>query len=183
VLLPPHWLTAAALLGAWSAGIAVSFRLSATAGLPVLEPGAGDPLDVTFVAADRIGSWLEDVPSAPHQFSFFAQEPPPGYRDFLAEARTHSGNVPAYGRTRRTDAASADGTTYGQWGNLAGELAGQLGLRAGDRLLVDAGEHEHPVKWLLTPLAAGASVVVCANAAPEAFTARIDSERATHVLH
>src|SRR4029453_14553957 len=36
VLLPPHWLTAAALLGAWSVGIAVSFRLKATGGLPVL---------------------------------------------------------------------------------------------------------------------------------------------------
>src|SRR3954452_11926800 len=48
VLLPPHWLTAAALLGAWSIGVTVSFRLWATAGLP--QADAGDPFDATFVA-------------------------------------------------------------------------------------------------------------------------------------
>ncbi|MBQ1014082.1 AMP-binding protein, partial [Micromonospora sp. M51] len=39
VLLPPHWRTAAVLLGAWASGLAVSFRPRAPAGLPVLEPG------------------------------------------------------------------------------------------------------------------------------------------------
>src|SRR5690606_29906219 len=33
-LLPPHWQTAAVLLGAWFAGITVSYRPWATAGLP-----------------------------------------------------------------------------------------------------------------------------------------------------
>lgn len=182
VLLPPHWLTAAALLGAWSAGIALSLRGRATAGLPVLGPNADAPLDVTLVAADRIGSWLEDVPPAPHRFAFFAATPPEGYRDFLAEARAYPEHAPAYGRTRRTDAASVDGTSFGEWGNLARELADRIGLRPGDRLLVDAGEHEHPVKWLLAPLAAGASVVVCSGAAPGAVRARIEAEGATHTL-
>src|SRR5215469_9524557 len=63
-LLPPHWQTGAVLLGAWSAGLAVSFRLAATAGLPVLEPGADEPLDAVFVARNRLDSWLEDVPEA-----------------------------------------------------------------------------------------------------------------------
>ncbi|WP_432836817.1 TIGR03089 family protein [Dactylosporangium sp. CA-092794] len=161
VLLPPHWLTAAALLGAWSAGIAVSFRLRATAGLDPLEP-AGD-FDATFVAADRIGSWLEDIPEATHRFSFFAEVPAEGYRDFLAEIRAYPQHTPAYGRTRRTDAASVDGTSYGDWGRLAAGLAEELGLRAGDRLMIDPAEHEHPVRWLLAPLAAGASVVICAD--------------------
>src|SRR3954454_22479428 len=63
VLLPPHWQTAAVLLGAWSAGIEVSFRGWSTAGL---SP-AGDPLNVSFVELRRVHSWLDDVPSAQHQ--------------------------------------------------------------------------------------------------------------------
>jgi uncharacterized protein (TIGR03089 family) len=49
VVLPPHWQTAAALLGAWSAGVAVSFRPAATAGLPSLEVGGSEPFEALFV--------------------------------------------------------------------------------------------------------------------------------------
>jgi len=180
VLLPPHWLTAAALLGAWSVGIAVSFRLKATGGLPVLDGDA--PPDVTLVAADRIGSWLEDVPAAPRQFAFFTGSPPEGYRDFLAELQGYPASLPALALVRRTDAASVDGTSYGEWGKLAQGLAETLDLRAGDRLLVDAAEHEHPVKWLLAPLSVGASVVLCANADPALLPARIAAEGVTRAI-
>ncbi|MEV0006295.1 TIGR03089 family protein [Micromonospora sp. NPDC050980] len=61
VLLPPHWRTAAVLLGAWSVGLTVSFRPRALAGLPVLEPGADRPYDAVFVTPERL-DWLEDVP-------------------------------------------------------------------------------------------------------------------------
>jgi uncharacterized protein (TIGR03089 family) len=178
VLLPPHWLTAAALMGAWSAGIALSLRGRATAGLPVLEPGGDGPVDATFVAADRIGSWLEDIPAATHRFSFFAADPPEGYRDFRAALDAYPAHAPGYGRTRRTDAASVDGTSYGQWGTVAAGVAERIGLRAGDRLLVDAAGDDHPVKWLLAPLAAGATVVVGASLGPDAF----EREGATHRL-
>src|SRR5262245_41829815 len=39
LLLPAHWQTAAIVLGAWSAGMSVSFRSWATAGL---RPGPGE---------------------------------------------------------------------------------------------------------------------------------------------
>ncbi|WP_432987487.1 TIGR03089 family protein [Dactylosporangium sp. CA-233914] len=182
VLLPPHWLTAAVLLGGWSAGVALSLQGRATAGLSVAEPGAGDPYDASFVAADRIGSWLENIPAARHRFSLFAPKPPESYRDLLAELDEYSPHVPAYGRTRSTDAATPDGTSYGEWGAVAGELAGRIGLHPGDRLLVAAAEHEHPVKWLLAPLSARASVVVCANATPEALRTLGEAERVTHTL-
>src|SRR3954453_413464 len=55
VLLPPHWQTAVGLLGAWSAGMEVSFRGWATAALTPAEP-----LDARFVARARVGSWLDD---------------------------------------------------------------------------------------------------------------------------
>jgi uncharacterized protein (TIGR03089 family) len=189
VLLPPHWQTAAVLLGAWSIGVAVSFRLAATAGLPVLEPGADEPLDVTFVARDRLDSWLEDVLEAHHRFvlglapaAAALPEVPAGYRDYIAEVRQYTDSLPTPALVRHTDPASADGTTYREWGSLARELADSLNLRAGDRLLIDAAEHEHPVKWLLAPLSVGASVVLCANLDPEAVAARAAVEHVTRVL-
>ncbi|BCJ74815.1 TIGR03089 family protein [Catellatospora sp. IY07-71] len=188
VLLPPHWQTAAVLLGAWSAGIAVSFRLAATAGLTRVGDETG-PLDAVFAARSRIGSWLEDVPEAPHRFALGLApggaplaDVPDGYRDFIAEVAWYTDSLPGYAPVRRTDAASADGTTFREWGGLAHGLTKLIDLRPGDRLLVDAGRYEHPVQWLLTPLAAGASVVLCANLDPFGLHARAAAEGATRVL-
>src|SRR4051812_10774639 len=182
VLLPPHWITAAVLLGGWSAGLALSLQGRATAGLAVHEPAADMPYDVAFVAADRLGSWLENIPEAKHRFSLFTAEPPDGYADLESALDEFTPNLPSFRRTRPGDAATPDGTSYGEWGSVAAELAARMGLRAGDRLLVDAAAHEHPVKWLLAPLSAGATVVVCANATPETLAALAESERATHKL-
>jgi hypothetical protein len=169
--------------------VAVSFRLAATAGLPVLESGADEPLDVTFVARDRLDNWLEDVPDAHHRFvlglapaAAALREVTPGYRDYIAEVGQYTDSLPTLALVRRTDPASVDGTSYQEWGSLAQALAESLDLRAGDRLLVDAAGHEHPVKWLLAPLAAGASVVLCANLDREAIAARAAAEHVTRVL-
>jgi uncharacterized protein (TIGR03089 family) len=189
VLLPPHWQTAAVLFGAWAAGVAVSVRLAATAGLPELGPGADEPPDVTFVARNRLDSWLEDVPDAPHRFvlglapaAAALPEVPDGYRDYIAEVGQYTDSLPPYAPIRRTDAATVDGTSYQEWGSLAQALVTHLDIRSGDRLLVDAAEHEHPVKWLLAPLAAGASVVLCANLDPAAVASRVAVEHVTRVL-
>lgn len=197
VLLPPHWQTAGVLLGAWAAGVSVSFRPWATAGLPTLGSGEDEPLDASFVSATRLESWLENVPEARHRFVLpldpspprrraLAGEPsslaPAGYRDYLTEVARYTDSLPAYAPIGWTDAASVDGTTYRQWGSIAAEIAGHLGLRTGDRLLVDAAEHEQPVMWLLAPLAAGASVVVCTNLDRTRLDARIAAEGITHVL-
>ncbi|SDY93984.1 TIGR03089 family protein [Micromonospora pattaloongensis] len=189
ILLPPHWQTAAVLLGAWSAGVSVSFRGWATAGLPALGPGVDEPFDATFVARDRVDSWLDEVPEARHRFVLGLApggapiaDVPTGYRDYVAEVRDYPDSLPGYAMIGRTDAASVDGTTFRQWGSLAHALAETLDLRAGDRLLVDAAAHEHPVKWLLAPLAVGASVVLCANLDRAAVDARVAAERVTRVL-
>lgn len=191
VLLPPHWQTAAVLLGTWSAGISVSFEGFATAGLPRVGLGSAGPFDVTYVSNARVGSWLEDVPDARHRFvlglapgaaSLAEVDVPEGYRDYVTEVRGHDPNLRPQVPVDRADAASVDGTSYEEWGRLAQELASILDFQLGDRILIDAAEHEHPVKWLLAPLAAGASVVLCANLDPARLADRREAERVTRVL-
>jgi hypothetical protein len=107
---------------------------------------------------------------------------PAGYRDYIVEVGRYTDSLPAYAPIRRSDAASVDGTTFREWGSLAHEVAVSPDLRAGDRLLIDVAEHEHPLKWLLAPLAAGASVVLCANLDPATVDARAAAEQVTRVL-
>nr|WP_258545645.1 TIGR03089 family protein [Micromonospora provocatoris] len=123
VLLPPHWRTAAVLLGAWSVGLSVSFRPRALAGLPVLEPGADRPYDAVFVTPERLDDWLEDVPQGTHRYLVGTgpgrlAELPPGWLDWSAEVLRH----PTDRRTtqpstrptrpRRTAPASARGAAW-----------------------------------------------------------------------
>ncbi|MFI6331735.1 TIGR03089 family protein [Micromonospora chersina] len=187
VLLPPHWRTAAVLIGAWSVGLSVSFRPRALAGLPVLEPGADLPYDAVFVTPERLDDWLEDVPEGTHRYlvgtgSGPLSSVPPGWLDWSTEVLRHPEIAPDLAALGPNDPASPDGTSYGEWGAVAREYAKQLDLRAGDRLLVDAAEHEQPLKWLLAPLAAGASVVLCANLDRSRLDAHVTAEQATRVL-
>ncbi|MGA8113147.1 MAG: TIGR03089 family protein [Actinocatenispora sp.] len=189
VLLPPHWQTAAVLLGAWSIGVTVSFRPWATAGLAPLDPGMDEPLDAVFVARHRLDSWLESVPQARHRFALglapdgaVLDEVPDTYRDYLAEVRRYPDVAPAYQAIRHTEPASPDGTTYQQWMEIARGIAEPRGLRAGDRVLVDVAEHEQPVMWLLAPLSVGASVVLCANLDRGTLDDRLAAEGVTHVF-
>jgi hypothetical protein len=133
-------------------------------------------LDASFVSAARLDSWLDHPPSARHRFVLGAQRARPGYHDFLTAARHFSDSLPSYAPLGPADAATADGTTYREWGALAAEVAAQLGLRAGDRLLVDSASFEHPVHWLLAPLAVGASVIVWAHL----DRSRLEADRITH---
>jgi hypothetical protein len=66
----------------------------------------------------------------------------------------------------------------------AAELAGRLGIRPGDRVLVDerAATEAGPVAWLLAPLSAGASLVLCRSAAPSGLPHRAATERVTATL-
>jgi hypothetical protein len=65
---------------------------------------------------------------------------------------------------------------------VAGSWAATLGLGPADRVLVTAADAGDPLKWLLTPLVAGASIVLCANPDPATLPARRKSERITHLL-
>ncbi|MBW6437402.1 AMP-dependent synthetase [Actinoplanes hulinensis] len=186
VLLPPHWQTAAVLLGAWAAGIEVSFRGWGAAGL---DPDTGPALDVTFVERRRVGSWLEDVPPAPYQFVLGlapggapSPDVPHGYRDFPPAARAHLGTPPPSDGVAVGEAATVDGTTFGEYGAAAAAVAGARGIAAGDRVLVDTAACEEPLIWLMAPLTAGASIVLCSNMDRSRWDDRITSEGITRFL-
>ncbi len=172
IALPPHWQTAVVLLGAWSAGLSVQFRLWATAGLTPAEP-----VEAVVVSGTRLGSWLDEVPPAEHRFVLFGAAE--GYRDFFAEL---DGYPPTDVPGRPGREATDDGTTYREWGTLARALADEVGVRAGDRVLIDAAAHEHPVTWLLMPLSVGASIVLCANLDAATVSDRVIAEGVTRIL-
>jgi uncharacterized protein (TIGR03089 family) len=174
-LLQPHWQTAAVLLGAWAAGLEVSYQGWATAGLG--EPGS---YDVTFIAGSRVRSWLEELPQGRHQF--VVGDAPGGYRSFAAAVRPYLGVRPPVPVIHDDAAASPDGTTFGEWGRLAIELARMHHIGPGDRVLIDAATHEQPVTWLLAPLSVGASVVLCANLDRSILDTRVTDEHVTKMI-
>ena len=185
VALPVHWQTAAVLLGTWSCGAAV------------LETAAEDDdrlarADVVLADADRLPA-LEEL--GLDELLGLSLHPlgmgMTGYtgpaRDFALEVRGH-GDV--FSPWRPIDPAGA-GLVLGNGSlTLAGlvdsaiELAARLGITAGDRVMVDqqAATAAGPVAWLLAPLAAGASVVLCRAAAPSGLPHRATTERVTATL-
>jgi uncharacterized protein (TIGR03089 family) len=179
VLAAPHWQTAAILLGAWSIGLAVSFRSNLLAGVSP-APGEDGEYDAVFVDGSRIGSWIEDVPEGRHRFVLNGQTD--GFTGYAEAVRAYPDETPDYHAVRANDAASVDGTSYGEWMALAHAMADRWGLGPGDRLLVDVAQHQEPLKWLLAPLAVGATVVLCANSDPATLHMRRTSEGITHEL-
>lgn len=188
VLLPPHWQTAAVLLGTWTAGLGVDLHLAATAGLPRLGTPSGEPPGVVFAAAGRVRDLIEEVPDAAYRFALGLaplgapmRTVPEGYEDYVAEVRGQADELVSIAPVGRADPAM-DGTAYQEWGAVAQEVAAALGIGPGDRVLIDAARSEHPVQWLLAPLSAGVTIVLCANLDPDVVAARVESERVTRVL-
>ncbi|SCL19532.1 TIGR03089 family protein [Micromonospora rhizosphaerae] len=164
VLLPPHWQTAAVLLGCWSAGLAV-----------VDTPG---DVDALFAAADRVAeadAWSagERYALALAPFAAPLRQVPPGFADYVVEVRGHGDQFTAYPKGGPADAELLA---------RAADRATELCLAAGDRVLVDAAVHPDPVDWLLAPLRAGASIVLCGNLDPSRLDARIATEKVTRSL-
>ncbi len=166
VLLPPHWQTAAVLVGCWSAGLSVILT-SPPAG------GGDSAADVAFVAAGRAGEVTvgDRYALGLHPLGLPLREVPPGYQDFSVEVRGF-GDRFAGVRVRDQGALCAD----------AERRATDLGLAPGDRVLIDVAAHPDPVDWLLAPLAARASTVLCGHFDAGRLAARVAAERVTRVL-
>ncbi|NES15222.1 MULTISPECIES: TIGR03089 family protein [Micromonospora] len=164
VLLPPHWQTAAVLLGCWSAKLTV-----------VDAPG---DVDVIFAAASKVGEadrWSagERYVLALDPFALPMREVPAGFTDFVPAVRGHGDHFTAYPAGGEADAALLA---------RAEARAAELCLTPGDRILVDTTTYPDRVDWLLAPLAAGATIVACANLDPSRLDSRTAAEKVTRTL-
>jgi uncharacterized protein (TIGR03089 family) len=161
VLLPPHWQTAAVLLGCWSAGLVVSGP----------EPG---PVDVLFAGPESLGQ-AQRWPAADRYALALAPLAAPlrtvltGFADYVVEVRVFGDHFAAY--------AQGD-----ELARRALDRAARLGIGGADRVLVDAGVHSDPLDWLLAPLLSGASVVLCGHLDRSRLADRVSAEKVTRVL-
>jgi len=177
VRLPPHWQSAAVLLGCWAAGVAVN-----------LEGTARAATMVAFVAAERL--YEDGVLAADETFSLglapmaapMRPVPPPGVLDYVVEVRPHGDAF----RGAAVDPDSAalvavePGGTVSHADLVARAIAraDETGLTPGARVLIEAEATPDPLDWLLAPLAGGASVVLCRHLDPARLDARLGAERA-----
>jgi uncharacterized protein (TIGR03089 family) len=165
VALPPHWQTAAVLLGCWSAGLAVD-----------LAP-AGKSAEVGFASADRLDEIRADETYALALDPFglgFRTGAPGGAQDFNEVVR-------GYGDHFSPRMSIAPGTKALRSGESHADLvAAAPPAERGDRLLIDADAHPDPVYWLVAPLLAGASVVLCRNLDRARVGERLAAERARY---
>ena len=175
VLLPPHWQSAAVLLGCWSAGLTV-----------VVDSGPDvvfAAVDVAFAAVERAG----EAPAAGDRLALGLapmalplRSVPDGFADYVITVRAHGDRY--FGAPVPPATPALDSATQSELCSRAFDRAAALGLGSGDRVLIDAAAHPDPVDWLLAPLAAGATIVLCVHLDPAAVPSRRASERITHDL-
>jgi uncharacterized protein (TIGR03089 family) len=183
--LPVHWQTAAVLLGVWSCGAAVLD----TAGE---DDGRFAAADVVLADADRLPPLEEQgLPElmglSLHPMGLGMAGYVGPARDFALEVRAHGDVFAPWQPVDPTGRGLVLGgleLTIGGLVEAAVELAGRLGIGEGDRVLVDerAATEAGPVAWLLAPLSAGASLVLCRAAASAQLQRRAETERVTATL-
>jgi len=171
VRLPAHWQTAAVMLGSWSAGMSVA-------------PGTG-PAEVGFGYADDADpDWPADdrFLLSLHPLALPMRSVPDGFLDYNAEVRTHGDHFTPLRPVLKDGTALVTAERTWSHGDLiadARDRADRLGI-SGGRVLVDVDAYPDMRDWLLAPLAAGASVVLCRNLNPVRLEHRAASERVTH---
>ena len=187
VSLPVHWQTAAVLLGVWSCGATVVDTAAE-------DDGGLGGVDVVLAAQDRLAALEEDdgrrrtarpLPASARRRHGRLRGCGPRLRPRGAHRRRPVRAVRAAGRRRRPGSlAGGLELTLGGLVDAAGELAGRLGIGPDDRILVDAqvAAEAGPVAWLLAPLAAGASIVLCRYPFAERLPERAAAERVTATL-
>jgi uncharacterized protein (TIGR03089 family) len=183
--LPVHWQTAAVLLAVWSCGAAVLDTAAE-------DEGRLAEVDVLLAAQDRLPALEEDLPEDGPELLGLSLHPlgmgMAGYvgpaRDFAVEVRAHGDFFTPYEPPDPAGTGLRLGgleLTLGGLGAAAGELAGRLGIGAGDRVLLDerVAEEAGPTAWLLAPLAAGASLVLVRHPVEATLPRRAADERVT----
>jgi uncharacterized protein (TIGR03089 family) len=195
VWLPPHWQTAAVLLGAWSAGLTVAYGQPTAAGADVefaslqaattlaAPPPSTSPQAVSLPAVETGGPADRFVLGlAPMGLPL--REVPAGWADYVADVRQHGDHFPGAAVTEDTVALiDPDGTrlSHAAVVERAAVRAAELGITGG-RVLIDADVYPWPVDWLLAPLVAGARIVLSINTDLATLPARAEAEQATGIV-
>lgn len=186
VALPVHWQTAAVLLGIWSCGATV-------VDIAAEDEGRLTGVDVVLAAQDRLPA-LEDAGDDAELLGLSLHPLGGGMagytgpaRDFALEVRTHGDRFVPYATVDPAGIGLVAGRLELGLGGLveaATELAGRLAIGPDDRILVDeqTAVEAGPVAWLLAPLAAGASLVLCRHPDAGRLADRAVSERVTATL-
>jgi hypothetical protein len=76
-------------------------------------------------------------------------------------------------------APGAPALAYGASHGAVVAAARAVAMPPGGRLMIDGDDTADPITWLVAPLVAGASVVLCRHLDPERRAARLATERAT----
>ena len=186
VALPVHWQTAAVLLGIWSCGATVLDSAPE-------DDGGLVGVDVVLASQDRLAAREEDDAEA--ELLGLSLHPlgagMTGYagqaRDFALEVRTAGDRFAPWSPPDPAAPGLLAGgleLTLGGLVETAAELAARLGIGPDDRVMVDASvaAEAGPVAWLLAPLAAGASIVICRYPFAERLPERAATERVTASL-
>lgn len=165
VLLPPHWQTAAVLLGVWWIGA---------------EVVTGDSADIALCTADRLDEADRAVAGGEvavlslDPFGKPAEDLPVGVTDYATAVRVHGDQI-----TPEADPGPAlDGRPAGEVLEAARSRAGELGVTAGDRVSATGPD----TATLLAVLAAGASLVEVVNPDPALQARRRETEKVTRTL-
>jgi uncharacterized protein (TIGR03089 family) len=186
--LPVHWQTAAVLLAVWSCGATVVESATedddALAGAdlvlaaqdrlaPVEESAGNDGPPLLGLSLDPMGRGLRDYAGSARDFAVEVR----GAADVFTPYQAPDPGAPGL-------VAGGLELSLGALAEAARELADRLGLTSGDRVLVDdaTAAEAGPVAWLLAPLAAGASLVLCRCPRPDLLPHRAATERVTATL-
>lgn len=181
VWLPPHWQTAAVLLGCWSAGLAVSYGAATDAGIAV----AFASVDAITVGGSQLGGAADRYALGLAPLGAPLRSVVPGWLDYIAEVRIHgdvfagTGPAPASPAWLDPDGEPVSSATLAA---RALTRADGLGIARGSRVLVDGDAYPAPTDWLLPALAVGASIVLCVNVDATKVAGRVDSEQADIVI-
>jgi uncharacterized protein (TIGR03089 family) len=169
VTMPPHWQTAAILLGVLSAGLGA-------------DTGDPEDADVLFATPDRPARTKapDRYATGLLPFAMPLRELPAGFADFVLEVRQHGDYFP--GQPVAAGDLALNGRSHAETLAAATGRAAELNIVPGSRVLIDAATHPDPVDWLLAPLVAGASTVLCAHLDATKVTSRAESEKVTLVV-
>ena len=169
VLLPPHWQTAAVLLGVWWIGAEVTLSGPADIALCTADrlaeaddAVAGDQMgEVAVLSLDAFGKSVPDLPI--------------GVTDYATAVRVHGDQIVP----ERFPGPALDGRSCDEVLAQARRRAESLGLSAGDRVMSLTAL---PVEDLLAVFAVGASLVQVTNPDPALLERRQESEKITRTL-